>query len=125
MRLVSDAGFMGDMTKHRLAATLGSLAFVLAGCTAIAPRPDDGGRAFAGRAVADAHCRDCHRIADDQAAMLAHGGPPFSVIARRPEVTDATLRQFLFETHAPMPNPMLNFNQQEAVIDYILSLRRP
>lgn len=84
-----------------------------------------------GHDLALALCSVCHVAAPDQvgAPVMSSPGPPFREIANRPEVSPASLRQFMLTAHSSttppftMPNPKLSDRQLDAVIAYILSQR--
>lgn len=95
--------------------------FALGACATASVPPD---RVADGRQLATTLCIECHRVSDTESGPTFRGGPAFTVIAGRPDLTDGVLHQFLQETHWPMPNLLLSFNQREAVIAYIRSLRR-
>jgi len=75
-------------------------------------------------------CTSCHLIEPGQKNPPDHvGGPAFQEVANRPDITAAKLREHLLTTHANgmiplgMPNPHLSQDQQNKIIDYILSLK--
>jgi mono/diheme cytochrome c family protein len=86
-----------------------------------------------GRAIALNVCAACHVAAEDQAEapQLKPPAPPFAEIAGRPDVTEAFLRDFLMKPHgqtrslSAMPGFLVPGPQADAVIAYLMSLRRP
>lgn len=102
-------------------ACMAAAALALAACATAKPPPD---RVAEGRQIATTLCIECHRVSEAESGPAVRGGPAFPVIAGRPDLTDGVLNQFLQETHWPMPNLLLSFNQREAVIAYIRTLRR-
>jgi len=83
-----------------------------------------------GHDLAQTICTSCHLIEPGQKNPPDHvGGPAFQEVANRPDVTAAKLREHLLTTHANgmiplgMPNPNLSKDQQNKIIDYILSLK--
>ena len=85
-----------------------------------------------GHGLALTLCSVCHVAAADQTGtpVMPNPGPPFRDIANRPEITPAALDTFLRIAHAStfppftMPTPHLSDRQINAMIAYILSLRR-
>lgn len=82
-------------------------------------------RVAAGHKFALQVCAACHVVAKDQTTrpILKPPAPSFSVIARRPSVTEAFLRGFLRTPHGKMPNPELADFQIDEVVAYMLSLK--
>ena len=109
------------MRRKLALAGMATAAAVLAACATATP---PGNRVAEGRQIATSICIECHRVSEAESGPTFRGGPAFTVIAGRPDLTDGVLHQFLQETHWPMPNLLLSFNQREAVIAYIRSLRR-
>ncbi len=85
-----------------------------------------------GHHLATLLCTSCHVVAPDQlyAPTAAPPAPSFAAIAQRPDVTAASLQQFLTTTRdgldnpKGMPNPGLVDFQKRAIAAYILSLRQ-
>jgi mono/diheme cytochrome c family protein len=83
------------------------------------------------RHLAPTVCTACHVVTLDQpdAPILRPPAPSFRVIARRPGVTEQSLRTFISTTHTTlktpldMPNPQLTDDQVAGVASYILSLK--
>ena len=81
-------------------------------------------------------CAACHIVAPDHETpdtlpKLSNPGPSFQDIANDPNVTAASLHNFLSTAHGnlnsiprKMPDPRLSENQKAEVIAYIMSLRR-
>jgi mono/diheme cytochrome c family protein len=114
------------MTRSALAL---SLSLALGG---IVPASGQEARAVAdGREIALKVCAICHVVADDQAAppTLKPPAPPFAEIAARPNVTAASLRDFLTHPHgearatSAMPGFLMPSHQADAVIAYVMSLK--
>ncbi|MHB8886075.1 MAG: c-type cytochrome [Methylovirgula sp.] len=85
-----------------------------------------------GHAFALKVCWACHVVATDQTQtpILTHPAPSFLVIAQKPDLTAASLRQFL-GSHTKMlgdkngmPNPQLADYQINEVVAYIESLKK-
>ena len=94
-----------------------------------AETPDDqiaAGRKFAGRV-----CGACHVVEQqrDELPVLAPPGPSFAVLAQRPHLTDAWLREFLGSNHRnmgphqAMPNPRLADYQIDEIVAFMMSLK--
>jgi cytochrome c2 len=95
----------------------------LAGATAFAQLPSDPDK---GRAFALEVCTPCHVVAESQRTprRLATA-PEFRAIANARGTTETSLHAFLSTPHPSMPNLILSQPEQDDVISYILSLRRP
>ena len=87
-----------------------------------------------GEHIARFVCATCHTVAKDQEfkPSLSHPAPSFLDIANRPGVSAESLRQFIATTHwdpdkiqMTMPAVGASPDQAQAVIRYILSLKRP
>ncbi len=84
-----------------------------------------------GREIALRVCAACHVVAEDQAAAptLKPPAPRFAEIAARPNVTEASLRDFLMKPHgearalSAMPGFLMPSHQADAVIAYLMSLK--
>ena len=82
-----------------------------------------------GRFAAERWCASCHEV-DGVAPGVQAGAPSFAAIAARPDVTRASLLDFMDETHpvysvgAPidMPTDVLYEREKADLIAYILSL---
>jgi mono/diheme cytochrome c family protein len=87
--------------------------------------------------IADGHqialkvCAACHVAAADQTVppTMKPPAPPFAEIAARPDVTEASLRDFLIHPHgearatSAMPGFLMPSHQADAVIAYLMSLK--
>jgi len=85
----------------------------------------------AGRQIALAICAKCHVAAENQPApALRPPAPSFNDIAAEPDVTEESLRVFLGRPHGEqrrmsiMPPFVLPASQVDAVVAYLLSLKR-
>jgi len=120
--------------KAPLGAALALTAAVIGVCgSAFAAGGRLAGSVTSGRETALAVCSACHVVAERQeiAPTLQEPTPSFQAIADDPRTSAASLRLFLKTTHwdwktLPMKMPQRNLapGQAEAVISYILSLRR-
>jgi len=78
-----------------------------------------------GAKLARTICAACHSIADDPGARSAVvDAPRFMDIAAAPATTETSLKVFLQSTHKTMPNFILSAVERDAVVGYILSLRK-
>jgi mono/diheme cytochrome c family protein len=85
----------------------------------------------AGRNLAARVCSACHVVTQqrDELPVLAPPGPSFAVLAQRPLLTEAALREFLaqnhrnFGPHEAMPNPRLVDYQIEEIVAFVMSLK--
>jgi mono/diheme cytochrome c family protein len=76
-----------------------------------------------GRALAEQVCAQCHGIGPEDASPDPDA-PPFAEIAAERSVTEYSLRVFFRTSHRKMPNFILEPDETDDVIRYILSLRR-
>jgi mono/diheme cytochrome c family protein len=78
-----------------------------------------------GRRVAMEICGPCHRVFEGQPAAVENV-PSFIAIANMPSTTALSLRVFLQSSRhtTRMPNFIISRSDADAVIDYILSLKR-
>lgn len=81
-----------------------------------------------GRNVAGNLCVGCHDISDEYRAPPPRvpGSPPaFITIATDPRLDMKHLTQFVRFPHGEMDNVILTRKETEAVVGYIMSLKRP
>jgi mono/diheme cytochrome c family protein len=116
-------------THDRLMAVLLVSLITIAADTANAKKSSDRGDADAGHDLALAACTGCHVVSVDQPfAPLLKGSPDFLEIAKRPNVTAASLRRTiaalpLVPRKGGMANPHLTNEQLADVAAYIMTLR--
>jgi mono/diheme cytochrome c family protein len=96
------------------------LLLALAGGPALA---QEVGQPRQGQALAQRICADCHAVLPGQARSPREGAPTFEVIAAVPRMTAAALTVALRTSHRTMPNVMLEQNELDDMVAYILSLR--
>jgi len=77
----------------------------------------------AGRRLAEAQCSSCHAIGPGMSGPVLPGVTPFQAVADRPATTNLSLQAFLRTPHARMPDIVLNGQQLDDLVAYILSLR--
>ena len=85
----------------------------------------------AGRKFAHRVCGACHVVTQqrDELPVLAPPGPSFAVLAQRPLLTEASLREFLAANHRDMgpheamPNPRLAGYQIDEIVAFMMSLK--
>ena len=76
-----------------------------------------------GHKLADAWCKSCHAI-EPRTAGTPTKAPDFAAVANLPSTTELALKVFLRSSHPSMPNLVLTPEQTDAIVTYILSLRR-
>jgi len=81
------------------------------------------GDASTGRRVAEAWCSECHAI-ESNPARTEKGAPAFAAIAKRESTTALALNAFLLSNHDTMPNFIVKQGDADAIVAYILSLKR-
>lgn len=98
---------------------LGALAPLLAA----QPGPP-GVLAAEGARIAREWCANCHAVTPGMPPPAGDAAASFPAIAAMPSTTELSLRVFLQTPHANMPNYQLSRAETDAIIAYILSLRR-
>ena len=76
-----------------------------------------------GAALARSVCAQCHAVQNGQLRSPNPMAPSFSNLAKWPGMTDMALRAWLQSSHPVMPNIILDEDQRNNVITYILSLK--
>lgn len=97
------------------------LPFALVAGPAIAQQQPMAGE---GLRVARQWCAACHVVSPDMPPPAADAAPSFPGVAARATTTETSLRVFLQTPHPSMPNWQLSRGELDAVVGYILSLRR-
>ena len=84
---------------------------------------DEPGNADRGRKYALQMCASCHAVQLQDLESPVGEATPFKTVADKPEMTRLALRVFLQSPHASMPNLMVEGEDADNVIAYILSLK--
>ena len=82
---------------------------------------DSLGSAQAGRRLANYWCTECHSVEPKTVGIFA---ADFAEIANVPSTTELSLKVFLRSSHKSMPNFILQPEETDDIVAYILSLRR-
>lgn len=77
-----------------------------------------------GQRLAQQWCANCHAVAPGQRPPTGDAVASFPAIAAMTSTTQISLRIFLQTPHANMPDFQLSRGQVDALVAYILSLRR-
>ena len=77
-----------------------------------------------GRILARQVCAECHAVRTRDARSPNSYAPSFVEIAAIPGMTGAALNFILHNYHQRMPNFVFNADQTNAIVAYILSLKR-
>jgi len=93
---------------------------VLATATAAAAA-DDLSRSQAGHVYAETYCSKCHSIGAGPSPLPQ--APRFKDVAEQSGVTAMSLQAFLQSSHPTMPNIIIEPEDMQNVIAYILSLK--
>lgn len=104
---------------------------LLVGLASPAQAETPGDQIAAGRTFAGRVCGACHVVEQqrDELPVLAPPGPSFAVLAQRPQLTEASLREFLGSNHRSMgpheamPNPRLADYQIDEIVAFMMSLK--
>jgi len=75
-----------------------------------------------GRELARQICADCHAVRPAEVQSPNRNAPSFEDIAGVPGISPIALKVALRSSHREMPNLILNDNDIERIIAYILSL---
>ena len=78
-----------------------------------------------GERLAKDVCVECHAVDPDDTVSLNFAAAPFQVIADQPEITPLALSVWFRSPHPTMPNFVLAPDENQDIIAYILSLRKP
>jgi mono/diheme cytochrome c family protein len=76
-----------------------------------------------GREIAWTICAACHVVARGQFVSPNSEAPPFPILATTPGMTTIALTAALLTSHRQMPNIILQPDERQDVIAYILSLK--
>ena len=79
------------------------------------------GSAQSGRRLANYWCTGCHAVEPKTEGIFA---ADFEEIANVPSTTELSLKVFLRSSHKSMPNFILQPEEADDIVAYILSLRR-
>ncbi len=99
---------------------LAATPFLAAGALAAGVRAD----VDRGHGLARAWCTGCHAIEPGEAEGPVPDIPSFTAVARLPSTTGPALHAFLATPHGDMPDIKLKPREIDAVIAYILSLKK-
>jgi mono/diheme cytochrome c family protein len=87
-------------------------------------RAQEIGSVESGRKYAALHCAGCHAIDPDDSHFRNPRAAPFREIAETPGMNGRALTVWLTSTHKDMPNLIIERDDMEDLIAYILSLKR-
>jgi cytochrome c len=79
------------------------------------------GNVAAGRSLASQWCSGCHAVEPNSVGIFA---ADFAEIAKLPSTTALSLKVFLQTSHRSMPNFILQPDEANDIVAYILSLKR-
>jgi len=77
-----------------------------------------------GLALAKQVCAQCHAVEKGATMSPNAAAPRFEVIANTPGMTTMALSAALQTSHRSMPNLILDTDQLDSIIAYIMSLKR-
>jgi mono/diheme cytochrome c family protein len=104
----------------RLSCGLAALMTAAFAIDAVAEEPGD---ALAGLAYANQVCSECHAVKEADERSPNPDAPSFASVARTPGMTGRALAVWLQTSHPKMPNIMLEQDDRDNVIAYIMSMR--
>lgn len=104
-------------------AALPALALVFLLASAGASAASDQGNVAAGKRYAETYCAECHAIGPDTLPSRVREARSFPDVANTPGMTQTALAVWLQTMHPSMPNIMLEPDDLNNVIAYIVSLK--
>jgi mono/diheme cytochrome c family protein len=99
-----------------------SVLFLIGIVHTAAGAPRSATRTAEGHRLAQAWCQPCHAIEPSMAGFFDLA-PSFQAVADRKGTTALSLKVFWRTSHQNMPNLVIEPDQADALVDYILSLR--
>lgn len=84
---------------------------------------ETGGNAAEGFAYASARCANCHSVLPMQTVSPVPGAPAFKAIADTRGMTETALAVWFRTPHPTMPNLIIQGEDMDNVIAYIVSLK--
>jgi mono/diheme cytochrome c family protein len=81
------------------------------------------GNPLKGAALAQSVCAQCHAVRSGQMRSPNPMAPSFSDVAKWPGMTEIALRAWIQSSHRTMPNIVLDDDERNNVVTYILSLK--
>ena len=100
------------------------LRIALAAIMLVAFAPPAQSNSARGGVVAFSVCATCHAVARGGGASPNAMAPRFADVANWPGMNDRALRVWLQSSHPTMPNFILNRDDTDAIVEYILSLKK-
>ncbi len=89
----------------------------------IAALPQDRGNIGQGHMMAEQVCARCHAVEPGQTHSPNGAAPAFPDIAASPGLTATAIRVWLQTPHPTMPNIVLNNQEKDNIVAYLLSLK--
>lgn len=108
----------------QIARLTAPVAIMAAFLTSEEARAQDTTRVGQGLVLAHQVCSECHAIGTAQVPSPNSAAPRFETIANIPGMTSTALSVALRTSHQTMPNLVLDGDELQGVVAYILSLRR-
>jgi len=81
------------------------------------------GDSMKGAALAQSVCAQCHAVRNGQMRSPNPMAPSFSNVSKWPGMTEIALRAWMQSSHRTMPNIVLDDNETDNVIAYIMRLK--
>ena len=106
--------------KEILAVAVAGLAYVVATSFANA---QEFGDAKKGAILAERICAQCHAVKNGEARSPNSNAPKFGNVAKTSGMTPTALRVWLQTSHPTMPNLVLENDEKDNIIAYLLSLK--
>ena len=100
------------------------LRIALAAIMLVAFAPPAQSNSARGGVVAFSVCATCHAVARGGIASPNPLAPRFADVANWPGMNNRALRVWLTSSHPTMPNFILNRDDTDAIVEYILSLKK-
>jgi mono/diheme cytochrome c family protein len=100
-----------------------AVVLALVGATSFAATGADAASAATGKTLVQHQCVSCHAVEPGQQSPNPKA-PTFAAIANEPSATAYSLHVFLQTTHATMPNFVIESDDIDDIVSYILSLKQ-
>jgi len=99
-----------------------AIVLALASATSFAAAHADAASAARGKTLVQRECVSCHAVEPGQQSPNPKA-PTFAAVANEPSATPYSLHVFLQTTHATMPNFVIQSDDIDDIVAYIVSLK--
>jgi mono/diheme cytochrome c family protein len=110
--------------RHTLTAAVVALSVAQLATHVSAVSAQETGDARKGAVLAQSICAQCHAVGNGESRSPNAKAPTFASVAATRGMSEMALRVWLQSPHPTMPNIMLDADEKDDVIAYIISLKR-